>query len=160
MRAGSFLTARARADFCGALGAYSEFSPRGCDMTVAYVSDGAANPAKGVRGGLAGGASAQYRKRADGSLEPMPGCAEVFVREGEAMVSMSCGGGGYGPPEERAPQRVAEDVREGWVSRERAAAVYRVALTEALEVDMTATERLRRGLSSGWPRVISSATHV
>ena len=146
--------------FRGALGAYSEFSPRGCDMTVAYVSDGAANPAKGVRGGLAGGASAQYRKRADGSLEPMPGCAEVFVREGEAMVSMSCGGGGYGPPEERAPQRVAEDVREGWVSRERAAAVYRVALTEALEVDMTATERLRRGLSSGWPRVISSATHV
>ncbi len=131
--------------FRGALGAYSEFSPRGCDITVAYVSDGAANPAKGVRGGLAGGASAQYRKRADGSLEPMPGCAEVFVREGEAMVSMSCGGGGYGPPEERAPQRVAEDVREGWVSRERAAAVYRVALTEAFEVDMTATERLRRG---------------
>ena len=44
-----------------------------------------------------------------------------------------------------APQRVAEDVREGWVSRERAASVYRVALTEALEVDMAATERLRRG---------------
>ena len=31
-------------------------SPRvGCEMTVAYVSDGDVNPAKGVRGGATGG---------------------------------------------------------------------------------------------------------
>jgi N-methylhydantoinase B len=40
--------------FRGALGAYSEFSPRDCAMTVAYVSDGNLNPAKG-RGGRARG---------------------------------------------------------------------------------------------------------
>ena len=49
--------------FRGALGAYSEFSPRDCAMTVAYVSDGDLNPAKGVRGGHAGAPSAQFLKR-------------------------------------------------------------------------------------------------
>jgi N-methylhydantoinase B len=131
--------------FRGALGAYSEFSPRNCAMTVAYVSDGNLNPAKGVRGGGAGAPSAQFLKRRSGAIEPMPGCAEVLVEPGEAMVSVSCGGGGYGPPEERAPSRVAEDVREGWVSRSRAESVYRVALTDELQVDAAATRRLRRG---------------
>ncbi len=130
--------------FRGALSAYSEFSPLGCEMTVAYVSDGGANPAKGVRGGLSGGPSSQFRKRRDGTLEPTPGCAEVRIAPGEAMVSVSCGGGGYGPPSERAPWRVAEDVREGWVSRERARAVYRVALTDDGEIDEAETARLRR----------------
>jgi N-methylhydantoinase B len=110
--------------FRGALGAYAEFSPVGCTMTVAYVSDGNLNPASGTRGGQEGGRSAQYRRRADGTLEPMPACAEVEITPDEAMVSISCGGGGYGPPGERDPERVRHDVREGWVSRERAAAVY------------------------------------
>jgi N-methylhydantoinase B len=131
--------------FRGALGAYSEFSPRGCAMTVAYVSDGNLNPAKGVRGGRSGTPSGQFLKRRSGALEPVPGCAEVLVQPGEAMVSVSCGGGGYGPAEERAPSRVADDVREGWVSRRRAESVYRVALSDDLQVDEVATQQLRGG---------------
>lgn len=130
--------------FRGAVSAYSEFSPVGCDMTVAYVSDGNINPAKGVRGGLTGGPSSQYVRRADGTLEPMPGCAEVLVKPGEAMVSISCGGGGYGLPEARDPALVLRDVSEGWVSRERAESVYRVVVTDGLEIDAAATASLRR----------------
>jgi N-methylhydantoinase B len=129
--------------FRGAPSAYSEFSPLGCDMTVAYVSDGNFNPASGVRGGLSGGPSSQFLKREDGSLDPMPGCAEVLVGPGEAMVSISCGGGGYGSPLERRPESVVDDVREGWVSRTRAEAVYGVALTEDLTIDTAKTEQLR-----------------
>jgi N-methylhydantoinase B len=40
---------------------------------------------------------------------------------------------------------VAEDVREGWVSRRRAEDVYRVVLTDDLRVDEAATRRLREG---------------
>jgi N-methylhydantoinase B len=127
----------------GALSAYSEFSPLDCAMTVAYVSDGNRNPAKGVRGGLAGGASAQFLKRADGSLEPVPGCAEVVVAPGEAMVSISCGGGGYGAPFERDVARVLDDVREGWISRERAAAVYGVAIADDFSIAESETASLR-----------------
>ncbi|WP_244471985.1 hydantoinase B/oxoprolinase family protein [Prosthecomicrobium hirschii] len=129
--------------FRGALGAYSEFSPVGCAMTVAYVSDGNLNAATGARGGHAGAPSAQYRRRADGTLEPVPACAEVVIGPDEAMVSISGGGGGYGRPEEREPERVAHDVREGWIAAGRAEAVYRVALTAEGRVDPAATARLR-----------------
>ena len=74
----------------------------------------------------------------------MPGCAEVLVKPDEAMVSISCGGGGYGPPEARDPALVLRDVREGWVSRARAESVYRVAVTDALEIDAARTTDLRR----------------
>ena len=134
--------------FRGALGAYSEFSPLDCDMTVAYVSDGNSNPASGTRGGLTGGPSSQFKRRVDGTLEPVPGCAEVVIRPGEAMVSISCGGGGYGRPQERDPERVAEDVREGWVSRLRAETVYGVAVTDGLDLDKARTALLREELAS------------
>jgi N-methylhydantoinase B len=130
--------------FRGAVGAYSEFSPIDCDMTVAYVSDGNQNPAAGARGGLSGGPSSQFKRRAGGSLEPVPGCAEVVIGPDEAMVSISCGGGGYGPPRERDPDRVAADVREGWVSRKRAKSIYVVVLDDVLNVDIAATELLRK----------------
>ncbi len=38
------------------------------------------------------------------------------------------GGGGYGPPMARDPERVLEDVREGYVSIDQARAVYGVAI--------------------------------
>lgn len=129
--------------FRGAVSAFSEFSPLDCDMTVAYVSDGNVNAARGVRGGLAGGPSSQFVRRRDGTLDPVPGCAEIVIQPGEAMVSISCGGGGYGAPREREPLSVVHDVREGWVSREHAETVYRVALTEALGLDEAGTRVLR-----------------
>jgi N-methylhydantoinase B len=61
------------------------------------------------------------------------------------MVSISCGGGGYGSPLDRSPALVAQDVRENWISRSRAETVYGVALSDALEVDEAATARLRSG---------------
>ena len=47
-------------------------------------------------------------------------------------------------PEERDPRRVASGTsREGWVSRERARDVYRVALADDGAVDEAATRVLR-----------------
>lgn len=129
--------------FRGAVAAYAEFSPVGCDMTVAYVSDGNFNPAKGTRGGGTGAPSSQFRRTADGRLEPVGNCAEILIRPNEAMVSYSCGGGGYDPPHERSVERVAHDVSEGWVSRERAETVYAVAIGED-GVDFKRTAELRR----------------
>ena len=63
------------------------------------------------------------------------------------MVSYrTCGGGGYGPPEERDPDAVLSDVRNGKVSLERARQVYRVAVDpETWVVDLEATAGLRSG---------------
>ena len=62
---------------------------------------------------------------------------------GEAITLSAGGGGGFGPPEERDPSRVAHDVRQGYVSAAVARDVYRVALKPDGELDAEATRALR-----------------
>jgi N-methylhydantoinase B len=71
-----------------------------------------------------------------------------LVGAGERLVSICTGGGGYGPPHEREPERVADDLREGWITREHARAVYGVELDRSGAVDELATGRLRRDMAS------------
>jgi len=52
------------------------------------------------------------------------------LKPGDAFTLLSGGGGGFGPPRERDPQRVAHDVRQGYVSREAAKQLYGVAVDE------------------------------
>jgi len=116
--------------FCGAPSAEVEYGPVGTEMVTMYASDGAVNPALGVRGGLSGAPARQFRRLVNRELEPVDPCGVVLLREGETIVSRSCGGGGYGMPADRERQRVLRDVREGWVTKERAAAVYGVEIGE------------------------------
>jgi N-methylhydantoinase B len=51
---------------------------------------------------------------------PLPPGSVVELRTG--------GGGGFGDPRERDPERVREDVRDGFVSKEAAKRDYGVAL--------------------------------
>ena len=75
--------------FRGAVAAYAEFSPVGCDMTVAYVSDGNFNPAKGTRGGGRRGPVVAIPPAAPTARSSRsPNCAEVVIRPDEAMVSL------------------------------------------------------------------------
>ena len=48
----------------------------------------------------------------------------IELEAGDVVSYRTCGGGGYGPPAERDPERVLRDVREGKVSAERAREVY------------------------------------
>ena len=61
---------------------------------------------------------------------------------GDVISVRTCGGGGYGPPEERDPERVLRDVLQGKVSPERARDIYRVAIVDR-RVDLATTEELR-----------------
>ena len=70
------------------------------------------------------------------------------LRRGERIRSEAAGGGGWGPPHERDPERVLRDVLDELVSREDAEAVYGVALTGAglrLAIDVRRTAELRAG---------------
>jgi N-methylhydantoinase B len=72
--------------------------------------------------------------------------ANVRLHRGDQVRLRSPSGGGYGPPLERAPEAVAEDVREGYVSPESARAVYGVVADDRGTLDAEATEELRRAL--------------
>jgi N-methylhydantoinase B/oxoprolinase/acetone carboxylase alpha subunit len=140
--------------FRGSPGAYVEFGPvDGCELDLVYLSDGTYNPSVGVRGGLPGGKAAQRRRSVEGTLSDELGAyAQIRLRAGETIVGHTCGGGGYGPPHERDPKRVAADVREGWITPERAFDVYGVRVGPDGEVDEIATAARRRAASSGGAR--------
>ncbi len=127
----------------GGAGMLVEFGPVRGDMEVAFVSDGTSNPAKGVRGGGLGGAAYQAVRSADGQVTPTANSDVITLRPGETIVSHCCGGGGYGPPEEREPDLVHRDVVEGWVSPERARTVYKVAISPSGDLDLDGTAALR-----------------
>ncbi len=66
------------------------------------------------------------------------------VSSGDTMTTMTSGGGGWGPPWERDPEKVRLDVREGLVSLERARTDYGVCLDgPECMVDPAATEAAR-----------------
>ncbi len=62
---------------------------------------------------------------------------------GAVVDLLTGGGGGFGQPCERDPERVRIDVLDGYVSRDAAKRDYGVVLDDALQVDEMATRRLR-----------------
>jgi N-methylhydantoinase B/oxoprolinase/acetone carboxylase alpha subunit len=132
--------------YTGAPSTIVEFGPILGSFEVAYGADGHVNPAKGARGGGAGGRADQHIRRRDGLVEKLPACAQVRVQSGEAILAISTGGGGYGDPRRRAPEAVAADVAEGWVSRGRAREIYAVDVGQNGAVDLAATDLLRAGV--------------
>ena len=119
------------------------------DSAVLTVrSDRRHNPPWGVAGGAPGGPSLTHLRTAEGErlLPPMPMAADT-LRRGDVIHHVSAGGGGFGPPFERDPERVLEDVLDGKVSRAAARERYGVVLTAARPpaVDVPATQALRGG---------------
>jgi N-methylhydantoinase B len=68
------------------------------------------------------------------------------VCKGDRVILQSAGGGGYGDPLERNPALVCADVADGYVSVERAAAVYGVILREDGSCDDARTRERRQQL--------------
>jgi N-methylhydantoinase B len=131
----------------GAPGGLAEFGPHGCAIQASFLSDGTVNPPLGAHGGQPGGRASQFRRAVDGTLEELPVYAQVMLEPGETLISYSTGGGGYGVPHEREPERVCHDVAEGWITPGRAASVYGVAVDEAGQVDIERTSALRASLA-------------
>lgn len=129
--------------FRGAPGIRTEFRPVDCDFELGFVSDGTVNPAQGACGGLPSLSARQYLESDEGAVIMLSTAEQVVVRSDQKVVSISNGGGGYGDPATRDPERVRVDVIEGLVSRARAETIYRVALTAEFSVDAAATAALR-----------------
>jgi N-methylhydantoinase B len=135
--------------FRGAPSLYIEYGPVDTELEVLYAADGTVNPALGVRGGQSGALCRPALRRANGDVAELDAWARVVLAPGETIISISSGGGGYGPPHERDVHRVVLDVVDGWVSVERARHVYGVVLDEHGGVDEDATRAQRAQLAAG-----------
>jgi N-methylhydantoinase B/oxoprolinase/acetone carboxylase alpha subunit len=135
-------------EYDGAPGTRLIFRPIADDMNVIYCSDGEENPAKGALGGLDGAPAQNFKRLANGEVRRLPGFHHEVCKPGEAVISITGAGGGYGDPRVRDPEEVAATVNRGWLTLKRAEEVYGVALVHAKNgvdyvVDEQRTKRLR-----------------
>ncbi|WP_436771023.1 hydantoinase B/oxoprolinase family protein [Yinghuangia sp. YIM S09857] len=107
--------------------------------------DRMSRPPAGRGGGEPGGAGRhEVRRAADGRVQALaPKQTGIDLEPGDVFVVGTSGGGGLGDPFERAPDLVAEDVRDGRVSAEAARRTYGVVCTPDGRLDLPATRDLR-----------------
>jgi N-methylhydantoinase B len=101
----------------------------------------------GLRGGKPGANSSFWLNSNSNHAVNLKNTDIVKVGPGD-VVYIACGGaGGYGDPLERDPEKVALDVRRGFVSEARAREDYGVVLSRGV-VDAAATAKVRSELRS------------
>jgi N-methylhydantoinase B len=118
---------------------------------ISYICDRERAVVWGIEGGLPSMPHGLTLKRAGASAEERLGSifSDVPIGEGDVFSRPTAGGGGFGDPLERDPNLVIEDVKDDYVSVERAAKDYGVAVRTIdaelceYEVDKPATEALR-----------------
>jgi N-methylhydantoinase B len=101
-------------------------------------------PAWGLQGGDDGSSSDNLIRRPGEAEFASIDAAHVQAPAQTVVVQTSAGGGGWGSPLRRDPERVLADVREGYVSEGAARRDYGVVLCDDAErVDAEATAQLR-----------------
>ncbi len=108
-------------------------------------SDAQKVPPPGVLGGRAGLPSRHGLLRADGPAVALPSkVTNLTIGAGDLIRMETAGGGGWGPPAERDPGEVLQDVLDGKVSVAQARETYRVAVdVEQGRIDVETTAALR-----------------
>lgn len=131
---------------------------------MSYICDRERAVVWGVEGGLPSMPHGLTIKRAGEEKETWLGSvfSDYPVYSGDQFARPTAGGGGFGDPLERDPQKVLDDVIDDYVSIRRAALDYGVVIKEIdadlceYEIDTAATEALRadmRASRKGWARM-------
>jgi N-methylhydantoinase B len=143
-----------RQDSCGA-GKYR--GGLGIDMQVRNLVEGHWNfeqtrrtkcPPWGLWGGTPGESGGYLLRLPEEAEFRQTGGARLPVPVGATAIVRTGGGGGWGDPLEREPERVRHDVGEELISREAAQELYGVVLGADLTLDAAATNQLRNELQS------------
>jgi N-methylhydantoinase B len=130
----------------GAPGCICRYRPRDTEITVTYFGNSTEYPPKGICGAEAGGKAATKIENVDGTVVDTPPINVIEVEPGETVIGKFAGGGGYGNPFERDPERVRSDVEQGYVTVEGAKKDYGVVLEETsagVEINKDATQERR-----------------
>ncbi len=139
--------------FRGGLGLEFEVVPVDTELKFTYLGNKFRHAPEGIYGARNGSlARLEVRDRATGRVKkvmPSKIMAHSLARD-ETIYTCVAGGGGYGPPLEREPEMVLEDIRDGYTTLGEAREVYGVVLDAGAEsVDREATRELRRSLAAG-----------
>jgi len=134
----------------GGLGLRREIRLLEGEARYSVLSDRAVLPPFGV-GGAGPAAPVKVTLERDGGEIEFATPGKVtghLITAGDVVVMQSAGGGGYGEPLARDPERVRQDVEAGYVSAERARTGYGVVLMPAGDVNAAATAAERSRLAA------------
>ncbi|HKP18090.1 MAG TPA: hydantoinase B/oxoprolinase family protein [Gaiellaceae bacterium] len=130
----------------GGFGVVREYRLRGGVDAYGYGSIGGSERRPWAVGGGDKGTTNYLEYVRGASVERHGRVARVPLADGELVRSITGTGGGFGDPREREPERIREDVLDGYVSLAHAREVYGVALDpRTLELDLAGTAALRGG---------------
>jgi N-methylhydantoinase B len=130
----------------GGLGAIYEIEALADDGTEVFLlGERGKYPPFGVNGGKSAALNRFVYETDSGETTPplVSKVTDIKIRRGQKVRLETPGGGGFGDPAAREPERVARDVRLGYVSRRVAIEDYKVVLRDDLSLDAEATAAAR-----------------
>ena len=114
------------------------------DGVLSVEGDGHANAPWGFQGGARGQTSSLQLLRGTQPPVELPSMLpSIDVKSGDRIRAVGGIGGGYGKAHERTPERVRDDVLDGYLTTEIAAREFRVAISDDGSVDAAKTAALR-----------------
>jgi N-methylhydantoinase B len=131
----------------GGFGVNYKFRLRRGEARASMVMDHGRYGPQGALGGADGGVNRVRVVHGSTTYQPphLSKDQDIHLDAGDVIEVSTPGGGGFGNPFRRAPDRVARDVAKGYYTREQARNWFGVALSEDGTVDAAATGRLRAG---------------
>lgn len=134
----------------GGLGIRREMLVVDHTATFSELADRHVIPPWGLKGGLDSSCGKVVAVPADGKDEKLPSKGSRQLKPGTLVRIVTPGGGGYGSPLEREPEKVLRDVIFGKISLDRARSVYGVIIRKDergnMNVDYPESNRLRNEL--------------
>jgi len=99
----------------------------------------------GLDGGLSGMGNQVNLNQSGEVLDKFTNAKVLLKRlnKGDTFTLLTGGGGGFGPPDERDPERVKNDLRQEYICKESAKKIYKVAVLKSGNDDTKATYDLR-----------------